>query len=1079
MKDYGKAMKILRKRAGLTQAQLAEKLNVTYPTVSKWENGVNTPDISSIEKICSVFSVSVSEYLQLAEDDAASGEAEVTPRAQTAVTARKTNSDFPYIITAIVMAVVIVISSVLIGVFAFGNLSPSDIYDKVNPSVFCIEVKTDSNTLAGSGFFIDGNGTAVTNYHVIDGINSAKVRLCDGKTYAVDKIVGLDSARDIAIIHVDISKSKAVKLGNSNRIKVGESVYAIGYPESFTLGSQDSTFTQGIISKVAYEVEGVNYIQSTVDITNGNSGGVLVNSKGQVIGITTAGIRLGSANYMNMSVPINTMKSVKRDVNLSIRDFVNASKKTYTITYMLGDEVYATKKISELENVPNLSPEIAHGSFEGWYTDPEFTVKYTFGKKADGDFILYGKYSVKKIEYTVKYYDAQSKQTKSETYRFGEKHVLPTDTFTRDGYDLTAWEYEGKKYTAGKVAADFTDVNGSEVTLQAVWEPHKYTVSFDGNGADSGFVESITCGTGENFTLPSNGFTRTGYKFAGWMLDGGNYAEGASVTMTSAGDVTVKARWTPITYTVTFFSTNGGNSYDVTYTYDEKHIAPEGTFAPYSGHRFVGWGQYTESKIIYKPGDVIPDLTTKEGDSKVMYTQWELVTVHIVFDDTDVTGGHMDDMLVPCNNQKYKLPANGYVRDGYVFCGWQFGNTVVDAEDNVFFESSHNGIYVGKNTTVYSDDYTASVYSPVVLRAIWRECKYDGEGTEQSPYLIDSYEDLAYLYEFADGRTTSAAYYLLTADIDCQGKELHSVGAAGWYGFYGTFDGGNHVIRNATMAATGNYKGLFGNVWKGKICNVGIENYVIEGKDNCGVFAPLVGSYSSEQPLENCYAVGTISIGNLYRYESISGLVGDLRARAINCYASADIDLPMTDIPSGPTTEIRIGGFAASVSCISGYAQDIRTGTSMTMQHPGASNCYADARIHVGQSESSHPRIYAGLFVGRDNSGSYSGEKSMYDNCFVTGRLTLERKAGNYEGIFMGYKHTCTGTAIYICGEVEYGTPQQYTYLTTIDSQTETELENLQSLAWLAENMEFDASVWQENEGGLPTLKAFGEEQNV
>lgn len=357
MKDYGKALKILRKRSGITQAQLAEKLNVTFQTVSKWENGVNTPDIASIELICETFSVPVEEYLRLAAGDAAEQTEDISPAPSdneaeqpqststelrhsdiqstpqsaaggVAVNKKKRPVDLPYIIVAAVLAGVISISAIIIGVVAGISLSPNTIHNKVKPSVFHIWVEYADHEAYASGFFIDDKGTAVTNYNAITRHNfdmlenmlSATIKL-DGETYRVDNIIGVDKNRDVVVIHVDIPWSQAAPLGDSSKVKKGDKVYAIGYYSTHedNITTYGSSFIKGKVSLISHEVNVGDYIMSSVDITPTHSGGVLINRMGQVIGMTTSSTRLVDGNYDKKSVAINIVKSFLKDMNIPVK----------------------------------------------------------------------------------------------------------------------------------------------------------------------------------------------------------------------------------------------------------------------------------------------------------------------------------------------------------------------------------------------------------------------------------------------------------------------------------------------------------------------------------------------------------------------------------------------------------------------------------------------------------------------------------------------------------------------------------------------------------------------------------------
>ncbi|MBO0734938.1 MAG: trypsin-like peptidase domain-containing protein, partial [Methylocapsa sp.] len=145
------------------------------------------------------------------------------------------------------------------------------------------ERKTNS---LGSGFVIDPSGTVVTNKHVIDDANEVTVILSDGHKLKAE-IVGTDQKVDIAVLRVKPDKPlKAAKFGDSNKMRVGDWVMAVGNP--FGLGG---TVTAGIISARNRNIDSGpydNYFQTDAAINKGNSGGPLFNMAGEVIGVNTA-----------------------------------------------------------------------------------------------------------------------------------------------------------------------------------------------------------------------------------------------------------------------------------------------------------------------------------------------------------------------------------------------------------------------------------------------------------------------------------------------------------------------------------------------------------------------------------------------------------------------------------------------------------------------------------------------------------------------------------------------------------------------------------------------------------------------
>jgi len=172
-------------------------------------------------------------------------------------------------------------------------LTPAQVFENNKDAAFQIFLYFDDYHVGwGSGFFISSSGVAVTNHHVMDGMNKAVAVLYDGSSYDITGYYSYDTGNDLAIIQVD-GKGKTfqpVTIGQTNDISVGDRVYAIGGP-----GGDPLTLTEGIISRFANET--INYdsysvagmLQTTAFIYGGNSGGPLFNDRGHVIGINSAG----------------------------------------------------------------------------------------------------------------------------------------------------------------------------------------------------------------------------------------------------------------------------------------------------------------------------------------------------------------------------------------------------------------------------------------------------------------------------------------------------------------------------------------------------------------------------------------------------------------------------------------------------------------------------------------------------------------------------------------------------------------------------------------------------------------------
>jgi S1-C subfamily serine protease len=197
---------------------------------------------------------------------------------------------------------------------------------KSNPNQIIIQngvPSTGRSTALGSGFVYDSQGHIVTNYHVIDGATRADVTFTDGNTYSAN-VVGKDPNADIAVLQItsDFSEEnvKPLPLANSSAVRPGEQVIAIGNPFGLS-----GTITTGIVSAegrllpnpdTGFSIP--NTIQTDAAVNPGNSGGPLLNTQGEVIGMNTAIFsRTGSYSGVGFAIPSNT---IAKEVPLLIKN---------------------------------------------------------------------------------------------------------------------------------------------------------------------------------------------------------------------------------------------------------------------------------------------------------------------------------------------------------------------------------------------------------------------------------------------------------------------------------------------------------------------------------------------------------------------------------------------------------------------------------------------------------------------------------------------------------------------------------------------------------------------------------------
>jgi putative serine protease PepD len=197
-----------------------------------------------------------------------------------------------------------------------GRLAPTQIgrvYDSAGPGV----VSVQAGARGGTGFVVRGDGTIVTNAHVVAGAETAQVRFGDSGEQVDAEVLGTDISTDLAVLRVDpgsVGPLRPLALANSERVRVGDAVVAIGHP--FGL---DRTATAGIVSGVGREIQAPDgfqideVIQTDAPINPGNSGGPLLDARGRVVGVNSQ-IATGGASGGNVgigfAVPSNTVREV-------------------------------------------------------------------------------------------------------------------------------------------------------------------------------------------------------------------------------------------------------------------------------------------------------------------------------------------------------------------------------------------------------------------------------------------------------------------------------------------------------------------------------------------------------------------------------------------------------------------------------------------------------------------------------------------------------------------------------------------------------------------------------------------------
>ncbi len=208
------------------------------------------------------------------------------------------------------------------------------LFEELAPAVVTVQVGDDQHVSGGgTGFLIDKRGTIATNQHVIADATRVRVTFMQGAAFNEPELLSEDAAVDLALLRVPLSEPDVgepvtvapLELGDSDGIAVGQPALSIGNP----LGL-DHTLTDGLISARRL-YEGRQWIQTTVPISPGNSGGPLFNYRGQVIGVTTASVggSFSRAQNLNLAVPVNILKRLLKDEYPAKRRFGDGKRSAH------------------------------------------------------------------------------------------------------------------------------------------------------------------------------------------------------------------------------------------------------------------------------------------------------------------------------------------------------------------------------------------------------------------------------------------------------------------------------------------------------------------------------------------------------------------------------------------------------------------------------------------------------------------------------------------------------------------------------------------------------------------------------
>ncbi|MBR5227402.1 MAG: InlB B-repeat-containing protein, partial [Clostridia bacterium] len=377
-------------------------------------------------------------------------------------------------------------------------------------------------------------------------------------------------------------------------------------------------------------------------------------------------------------------------VTALILALVMPKEKEYVISFNInGQTTTQILKEGEYVSVPQ-NPVLEGYNFIRWECNGN---PYDFSKPVEKDIVLVAKFEKIVIEegkeYTVLFDTDDGSTVPSQKIKSGEKIQEPEKPL-KPGYIFEGWLLNGQPF-------DFNTIISKDIKLEAKWkkEPDKFTVSFNTNGGST--VKSQTVEEGKTVSKPTDP-TKSGYRFAGWTLNGKVYNFGNKVT----GNITLTASWTKIEMVTVTFNTDGGSAVK-SQTIEKGKTASKPTDPTKSGYRFAGW---TLNGNTYNFGNAV----NSNIELKATWNKIEMVTV------TFNTDGGSNVATQTIEKGKVASKPTDPTKSGYRFAGWtlngntyNFGNAV---NSNIELKATWNKIEMV--TVTFNTDGGSSVASQTI-----------------------------------------------------------------------------------------------------------------------------------------------------------------------------------------------------------------------------------------------------------------------------------------------------------------------------------------------------------------------------
>ena len=1036
-KELGSRIAELRKQNNLSQKDLADQLNISNKTISKWECGNGSPDIESLQKLSKIFNITIDELLKNEPDQPMREE----PR-QSDI---KSDSFFhtkKFIILLISLAAILVICISTICFFFIPRdphfLDTGKFELDENTSTLTLSVNNEEETISLNNsfelpmtnswkLFRDINGlyeinTKTVNLQVGNNTFYAVVENTagDSKIYTIQirrkplYIVTFDTAGGELIANQFIQEGELltyitpVKTGYifdswnydfSKPVMGNITITASWIPEQFTIEyfsntSDNSSIKQDVIYDDTVKLKAADSFY--------NRGYTLISWNTEPDGSgTTYNVDENISNYkIAGDLKLYAQWQVNQYEIIIHSNNASAGQVTGNGSYNYGEEI-------------NLTAITNPGyTLLGWYNSEDELISSSQSLPVqiiDESQEFFARWQANEYEITLDVSGGNKLDENIKTVVFGTEFNLPIATKTEANF--LGWFTEDNK--------QYTDMTGdcklawnipTDTTLYAHYKMNEYQVNLTQNVVKGGKVSGEGLKEyGSTVTVVAH--TNAGYTFKGWYDGQKLIAKSESYQFEMPNfAVTYTAQWSPNTYTV-LFDTTGGQSLDQ----DSQDVIFDTTFSfpipVRTGYTFEGW--YTTSNnagtaITDADGNALTEWNM--ANDTTLFAKWDTITYSISY---NLNGG-----TVNIENKKEYTIEDGNIyltnpsKPGYIFAGW-VGTDLAEATKNLIIPAGSIG------NRIYG--------------AVWEE--------NSSFTPIGSVEDFLKINNNLSGN------YYLTNDIDLNGISFTGFGSEK-EPFSGIFDGKGHIISNygySNLSDSANfYFGIF-NYNSGLIKNIGVTNYSI--CINAGFAGGLIGYNSG-------IVINSFTDGQIVSSRYSGGLVSYNSGEIKNCYTKGIIN---AHEQNWYETDVYAGGIAAFNDGI------IR-------------NVYSTANINANRTSRTSGSFRAGGLVGNTSS------TGIISNSFATGNVVargdkyaLQAIAGNIVGSSQ-YLNNIISCYYLETQIIEAYQGLGFDHIVNVGTPTGlNNLYNINGLSWQAYINDInlwvhDESVWILNENDYPSL---------